>query len=485
MHAKLACAAALALAALTAPALARPAKAPAVCTGEVIAARQQSGTFGGRKVAYSSCVERFSALGADGQNAASITAISYIAHQAPANRPVLFVFNGGPIVSSFILHMGAFGPKRLAVPDDITVPPGEFQVVDNPHAPLDVADVVFFDPAGTGFSEVAPGVAPESQFSVTADARQLQQLVLGWTRAHGREAAAVYLVGESYGTLRAPAAAEQLLAAGRPPAGLILIGQAVNIVEYAQRPGNIISYAVSLPTLAATAWWHDMADRRGRSFDRFMADAKAFGGGEYLSVLFAGNSAAPDRIAAAARELQAFTGIPADEWQRRRLRISKVEYQRALFPGERLGTNDARYRGPASGPDPFNAVTDVYGQHFARYLTNDLGIEASGYRLYHPGVGGLAGWDWGPNRNPFGDWPYGNAITALMQASPDFRLFVSNGYYDTQTTVGAMEYLVNQGGWPRDRVRAKTYQGGHMPYSIESSLAELSADVRAMVRREW
>ena len=141
MHAKLACAAALVLGALTAPALARPAKAQTVCTGEVIAARQQSGTFGGRKVAYSSCVERFSALGADGQPAASITAISYIAHQAPANRPVLFVFNGGPIVSSFILHMGAFGPKRLAVPDDITVPPDQFQLVDNPHAPLDLPPV--------------------------------------------------------------------------------------------------------------------------------------------------------------------------------------------------------------------------------------------------------------------------------------------------------------------------------------------------------
>ncbi|MEY4239409.1 MAG: hypothetical protein RL339_2010 [Pseudomonadota bacterium] len=488
MRAPLGYTAALALALLASAAQARPAQAAHACSGEIVSARAQTGTFGGRKLAYSACVERYAAQDASGQPAASLTAISYVARPArkgPANRPVLFVFNGGPIVSSFILHMGAFGPKRLAVPDDISVPLDQFKLVDNPYAPLDVADVVFFDPAGTGFSAVAPGVAPESQFSVTADARQLQQLVLGWTRAHGREASPVYLVGESYGTLRAPAAAEQLLAAGRPPAGLILIGQAVNIIEYAQRPGNIISYAVSLPTLAATAWWHDKAERRGRTFEQFMTDAKAYGGGEYLSVLFAGDSAAPDRVAAVARELQAFTGILAEEWQRRCLRMSKVEYQRALFPGERLGTNDARYRGPASGPDPFSAVTDVYGQNFLRYLASDLGVESNGYRLYHAGVGGLAGWDWGPNKTPFGDWPYGTAITALMQGSPDFRLFVSNGYYDTQTTVGAMDYLVNQGGWPRERVRTKTYQGGHMPYSIETSLAELSADVRAMVNKEW
>lgn len=485
MRVKLALAAGLVLTASALPASARPAGTETACTGDVIAARQHEGTFGGRKTAYSSCVERYGVLDSSGQPAASITAISYIARKAPANRPVLFVFNGGPIVSSFILHMGAFGPKRLAVPDDISVSPEQFRLVDNPHAPLDVADVVFFDPAGTGLSAVAPGVAPASQFSIAADARQLQQLVLGWTRAHGREAAPVYLAGESYGTLRAPAAAQQLLEAGRPPAGLILIGQAVNIIEYAQRPGNIISYAVSLPTLAATAWWHDKAERRGRTFDQFIADSRTFGGGEYLSVLYAGDSAAPARQQAAARELQAFTGIAADEWLRRRLRMSKVEYQRTLFPGERLATNDARYRGPASGPDPFGAVTDVYGQHFARYLASELGVDGGEYRLFHSGVGGLDSWDWGANKTPFGDWPYGSAITALMNGSPDFRLFVGNGYYDTQTTVGAMDYLVNQGGWPRDRVQARTYQGGHMPYSIEASLAQLSADVRAMINKEW
>jgi len=486
MGVKLAIAVALATAATASPALARPGKgAETACTGNVIAARQHQGTFNGRKVTYDSCVERYDTLDAAGQPAARITAISYVARKGPADRPVLFVFNGGPIVASYILHLGAFGPKRLAVPDDISVSPDQFQLVDNPHSPLDVADVVFFDPAGTGLSELAPGVAPGSQFSVTADARQLQQLVLGWTRTHGRSGAPVYLVGESYGTMRAPAAAEQLLAAGQPPAGVILIGQAVNIIEYAQRPGNIISYAVSLPTLAATAWWHGKAERRGRGFDQFIADAKAFGGGEYLAVLYAGASASPERQQAAARELQAFTGIAADEWLRRRLRMSKVDYQRALFPGERLATNDARYRGPASGPDPFSPVADAYGRQFTRYLASDLGVDGGVYRLAHAGVGGLESWDWGPNKTPFGDWPYGSAITALMQGNPRFRLLVGNGYYDTQTTVGAMDYLVNQGGWPRERVRSVTYQGGHMPYSIEASLAQLSGDVRSMVKQEW
>lgn len=229
-------AAACGLGLLAAPVAAAPISS---CAGDIVAARQHSGIFNGRKVQYSSCVEGYEAQDDTGKTVARLVAISYIANAPQLGRPVLFAFNGGPISASAILHMGALGPKRVAVPDDITVQSDQFRLVDNPHALLDVADIVFFDPAGTGLSEVAPQTDPVSQFSVTADARQLQQLVLGWTRAHGREGSPIYLLGESYGTLRAPAAAQQLALAGRAPAGLILIGQAVNIIEYAQRPGNI------------------------------------------------------------------------------------------------------------------------------------------------------------------------------------------------------------------------------------------------------
>jgi len=75
---------------------------------------------------------------------------------------------------------------------------------------LDSADLVFFDPAGTGFSRVAPGVDPESYFSVAADGQQLAQLVIEWSHLHHRESSPKYLFGESYGTLRAAATANQL-----------------------------------------------------------------------------------------------------------------------------------------------------------------------------------------------------------------------------------------------------------------------------------
>ncbi|MCP3732710.1 peptidase S10 [Sphingomonas sp. MG17] len=475
---------------LSAPVQARQAPpAPAAATPVSLSApivTEHRGTFNGKKVAYRAFVEQFDAAGLDGAPAAKLVSISYVARNATLDRPVLFVFNGGPIVHSAFLHMGAFGPKRVAIPDDIAADPATFKSVDNRYSILDVADVVFFDPAGTGFSRTAKGIDIRTQFSNVADARQLQQLVLAWTRAHRREGSPYYLVGESYGTIRASEAARQLAESGRPPAGLVLIGQAVNIVEYVQRRGNIVSYAVSLPTLAAIAWHHYRAERRGRSFDRYMQDAHDFAAKAYLTALFAGATAPLDERQAVARRLQEFTGIPADFWLKNALRMTKTDYQRALFPGKLLDTYDARYVSPVGQSSPFSAVSNSYIDALLAYLASDLGVTAKvGSYVREVPTSGLNGWDFGPNKTPFGDWPYGEPITDLFAAQPDFRLLVANGYYDTQTTIGAQNYLVTQSGWPRARVRSYNYQGGHMPYTIEASLAAMMQDVRAMVTRRW
>ncbi|WP_395397799.1 peptidase S10 [Novosphingobium sp. BL-8A] len=445
-----------------------------------------TGVFNGRKIAYSAVVERFDTSAADGTPAARLVAISYIAKKADKQRPVLFVFNGGPIVSSSTLHMGAFGPKRVSIPEDIHAPATSFKLVDNPNTLLDEADLVFFDPAGTGFSRFAPGTSPATQASNVADSRQLAQMVLQWCKTHDRLGAPIYLVGESYGTMRAPEAAGQLLQAGVAVDGIVLLGQAVNIIEYAQRPANLTSYAVSLQTLAAIAWEQGKADAKGRDFARFMADAKAFAMEEYLPALYLGGSAPEARQREVAAKLAEFTGLGADWYLAHKLRITKAEYLKTLLPGYTLNAYDARYRKPAGGEDPFDLVTKAYEANFAQYLAADL--KAGSVGSYLPGYmfpGGLNGWDWGVNKSPFGDWPYKRPISDLMDKNPRFRLMVANGWTDTETTVGAMELLVNEAQWPKDRVKTFAYRGGHMAYTVPASLEAFTRDVRAMIERRW
>ena len=444
---------------------------------------RREGNFGGEVISYTAAVERVDLPARDGRPAADLVAFSYIADRpaAETGRPVLFVFNGGPIAASLWLHIGAVGPKRVSAPEYLSAPAGAFELVDNPHAPLDVADLVFFDPASTGFSTVAEGGDPTAFFSIEADAAQFVDFIQAWLERHDREGAPVYILGESYGTMRAAEAAGQLAEAGGPPpaAGVFLMGQAVNIIEYSQRPQNIISYVVSLPTLAAMGWEQDRVERKGRSFEAFIADATEFGETDYLVALFQGSRLEDDELRRIARKLEEFTGIPAAYYVDNRLRISKEQYRRELLKaeGKVLGRSDGRYVGDNPQGDASGVLQEAYITSFRRYVSEVFDLEIDENYQTLADVGGLNAWGWGA-ASPFGHFDYSVRLEKAFEADPDFRLLIGNGYHDTMTTVGAADYLVAQAGWPVDRVRLSYYQGGHMAYSIDESAEAFGQDIR-------
>lgn len=86
-----------------------------------------------------------------GQEKGSIYYTYYRKEDEPL-RPITFAFNGGPGCSSVYLHLGAFGPKRLASSWEGQTPLPPYRWVDNTDSILDLTDLVFIDPIGTGFS---------------------------------------------------------------------------------------------------------------------------------------------------------------------------------------------------------------------------------------------------------------------------------------------------------------------------------------------
>ncbi|MCD9030536.1 hypothetical protein LDO32_02150 [Luteimonas sp. Y-2-2-4F] len=451
---------------------------------------EHTGTFGGTPVRYVSQIETIRVR--DGEAAADLVVMSHVAAGADAARPVLFAFNGGPISASLYLHAGALGPRRVAFPDALDADPAAFEVAPNPHAILDVADIVLFDPAGTGFSRVAEGTGAGHFHSVDADARQLVLTIEAWAQRHGREASPKYLLGESYGTLRAAAAAHQMQFRDPPMRidGVFLLGQALNIIEYAQRDANIVSYVVSLPTVAAIAWHHGRAETGGLAFEPWLDEVREWARTEYLPALFQGQFLPEEEKRRIARRLQAYTGVDAAVLLREDLKLTKDEHRVELLrdEGRVLGVYDARYAGPPDPARPSPAATDpsgVTGPAFRRgledLLRTQFGVEdASAYRN-SAGIGGLDAWDWGGGASPFGDWPYMERIREVMAANPGFRVVMGHGHHDTATTTGASDYAVAHSGWPLDRVRSVYYLGGHMPYTIEASLAQFADDLRALV----
>lgn len=446
-----------------------------------------NGVFGGVEVAYTAALERVSIAPQGDLPPAELVTQSYVAQgqEGGDERPVLFIFNGGPISASLWLQMGALGPQRMSAPEDLAAPLEDYRLVANPYSPLDVADLVFFDPASTGFSRVAEGGDPSKYFSVSADAAQFVAFAKAWLEKHDREGAPVFILGESYGTHRAAEAAGQIAGDGSMNLqGVFLMGQAVNIIEYSQRKQNILSYIASLPTLAAIAWDLGKVDQQGRSFEAFIAEATAFGEAEYLGALFKGQRISPEELSRVAAKLEAYTGIPAAYYEENRLRISKEQFRVELLKdqGLILGRSDGRYTGPLSeGGDPSGILQQAYNDGFAAYAKETFGDLPLAEYVPSFSPGNFDAWGWGA-ASPFGHFAYAERLQAAFDAYPEFRVFVGTGYHDTMTTVGAADYLIDQSDWPKDRVRSGKYIGGHMAYSVEGSAEAFGNDIRLWVR---
>src|SRR5215813_14805147 len=133
---------------------------------------------------------------------AEVAFVAYVL--GDANRPVTFLFNGGPGAASAYLNIGAVGPWRL--PFENISASATPALLPNAETWLDFTDLVFIDPVLTGYSHiVASGDNVRRQFlSVDGDANALAVVIRKWVERNNRQGAVKFLVGESYGGFRVP-----------------------------------------------------------------------------------------------------------------------------------------------------------------------------------------------------------------------------------------------------------------------------------------
>ncbi len=473
-------------------AAAAPALAQAPMTSGAPFVTRHSGVFGGKPVDYVATVGETLVFGADGRPTVRFVTTSYVAPgAAPATRPVLFVFNGGPSAASATLHMVALGPKRILVTQDPTAPATPPSMSDNPLTVLDVADLVFVDPAETGFSRILPAGQKAYFYSAKGDAQSVSDFIVAWVKANGREASPKYVLGESYGTIRAALMAGQL-AKVMPLDGVFLFGQAVNMIETSQRAKNALAYATNIAALAAIAAYHGKAPAlHGKSPAAITDETYAWGMGEYLQALVRGADLPTADRRKIADKLQGFTGIGADYYLAHDLAITKVAFAAELLKDSAgvLAIYDARYvgRSHAPGQDPVDGMAGMFKAiplMMKRYLVENLGVSwpVSDYRGAAPVDEGAWTWDGtlGPG-GPFLDYDYQARLSEAFRANPKFRLMIGNGYYDLTTTIGPARYLVTRSDYPRNRVIARQYVGGHAAYTYEPTLRAFTDDIRAWV----
>jgi len=437
---------------------------------------------------------------------ASIFYVAYFKKGVPAkDRPVTFLFNGGPGSSTVWLHMGAFGPRRVLTPGDTHVPAAPYRLVDNAYSLLDVSDLVFVDAPGTGFSRIAGKDKEKAFYGVDPDAYAFSQFVLGFLSKHGRWNSPKYLFGESYGTPR-NANLVNILQSGNSIDfnGVIQLSQILNFDLSADspqyNPGTDQSYIVALPTYAATAWYHNrLGAARPASLETFLKEVEHFATTDYALALQEGAAIEPARKQAIADQLAHYTGLPAAYILKSDLRVNVGQFQKMLQDGDEMsiGRLDSRFSGPdldplskEAGYDPQSAsIASAYVSSFNDYVRNDLHYGEG--RSYRPEVD--VGKYWQSNHQPPGATDPQPGILNLMpdlasamKTNPNLKILLAGGYFDLATPYfegrDEMQHLPIPDKL-QGNIEYHYYPSGHMVYANEQSLKALHDDVARFIRQ--
>ncbi|TFV95915.1 peptidase S10 [Algoriphagus kandeliae] len=460
--------------------------------------RNHTGVFNGQRIAYRSVMKETFLKNSKNEVTASFWSTSYIKEGADQSRPVIFIFNGGPGSSSIWLHMGFFGPKVVRVDSDAKEDDGAAPYITeaNSMALLDLADLVFLDPIGTGFSRVTEKGKVEDYWGLVEDAQSIAEFIRIWIRENNRWQAPKFLAGESFGTTRAAKVAEVLEGDGQHVAlnGLILISQALDYAGSSSWPDNLTSFFTYLPSMAVTARYHGKAGE-GKSLEEFAQEARNFAYLEYLPSLFEGQRLSKERQEQIAEKLAYFTGLDKEYILRSDNQVLMHRFKKELLreEGKAIGTLDGRFaaeetdqvaEGPVLG-DPSDYMTEgAYTAAFNSYLLNELGVEMEIPYLSSNGeIGGK--WRWRPV--PDGSyWEPSYVSTArglseVMHRNTKMRVMVANGYYDLITPFFDAEFTFARHDFPQERIEMKYYEAGHMMYNRREDFEALARDIRSFV----
>jgi carboxypeptidase C (cathepsin A) len=439
---------------------------------------------------------------------AEIFSVAYVADTADLDRPVTFVFNGGPGASSAFLHMGAVGPRRVAFPKDGTLPSVPPRLVDNDESWLGFTDLVFVDPVGTGFSRLVEKDKPKEgddkkkgeeddpkeYFGYKRDLQSLSEFIGRWLSANGRWGSPVFIAGESYGGYRVGKLARTLQEeAGVGLNGAILISPALEFGGLGSGDYDVLAWVDLLPTMAAAAVHHGRSRvfERGAALETFLPEVEAFATGDYAAFLTQGAAMAPAERERILARLADLVGLPVEFVSRGEGRIPINVFARELLRDERkvVGLYDATItsidpfpdREPFGGPDPtLSGIGPAYTAAVNRQLRTEIGVETDReYTLLSLEVN--QAWKDDDPRHFFlppegatDDFRYGMAL------NPHMKAFITNGRYDMVTpyyTSDRLRNLMRLDPSIADRVTVRHFGGGHMFYAWEDSRKAFSAAI--------
>jgi carboxypeptidase C (cathepsin A) len=458
------------------------------------------------------------AEGDDDKNPSAEAAMFYVAYfkhdpdsgasKAPAaptaNRPITFLYNGGPGSSTVWLHMGAFGPQRVVTPDAVHAPAAPYHLANNDESLLDASDLVFIDAPGTGFGRIAGKDKEKSFYGVDQDAHAFGEFIMQFLAKYHRFDSPKYLFGESYGTTRSAVLANLLQDHYSVDLnGVILLSQILSFdlsVDGAEgNPGIDLPYELALPTYAATAWYHHKLDQRFADLPALLNEVQTFAMDEYADALAQGVTLPADKRAAIIGKLHDYTGLPAAYIDRANLRVDGGEFELNLQGDHEITTGrlDTRFSGPTVDPlskeadyDPQSAaISSAYVSSFNDYARQVLKYGQG--KTYMAENDLFKFWDF-KHQEPGSDEPSPGATNVMpdlaraLNTNPTLKVQLNAGFFDLATPYFEgwyeMHHLPMQPSL-QGNIEYRTYRSGHMVYANPEALKQLHDNVADFIKR--
>ncbi len=451
-------------------------------------------TVNGVPIQYEAVTEEFPVYGKSGGLDANVFTFSYLRSDLDDvnGRPVLFAWNGGPGAVSMYVHMGLLAPMKVKCGAGSDMPQtAPFELINNDNCLLDVCDVVSIDAIGTGWSRLINTEAKAQYASTQTDADVFAMIIRLWLTEHQRWNSPIYVMGESYGTIRTAVVAESMFyspsadSAGVPLhlSGIINLGSCIN---HQQDPFPIPNAVLSLPSIAAAHWyWHP--EGKG-TLREFVDECDQFCYEEYVRALAMGSRLPEDQKRVVAEKLRRYTGYSIEKLLEDKLVVDVFEYpaKGMADEGRSIGIYDARfaldkYEHPEKYDffcdDASNAIVfPAFSAAFLGLWKAQLNIPINEDYIFE--------WNEGEkNWNYTTTTPAVKCLENAMHRNPKMKVMFGMGYYDMLTTPGWVRYLVSHYSLPSDRVYLNYYEAGHMPYIGERQAAQLQADIKEFIKK--
>ena len=407
-----------------------------------------------------------------------------------ASRPLLISFNGGPGSGSVWMHLAYTGPRILNI-DDEGYPVQPYGVRHNPYSVLDVTDIVYVNPANTGYSRTIPESGKEVDrkkfFGINADIKYLAEWLNTFVTRNNRWRSPKYIVGESYGGTRVMGLSlalqnQQWMYLN----GVIMVSPADYKVI---RRGGPVSDAMNLPYYTAAAWHHKVLPPALQNKDllEVLPESEDFTINKLVPAIAKGGFISESEKNEVAEKMAYYSGLSKKEVLDHNLIVPTRYFWKALLRdrgGYNVGRLDSRYLGidkqlSGNAPD-YSAELTSWLHSFTPainyYLQEELNFKTDiKYNMFGP----VRPWN---NEN---DETRDNLRQAMAQ-NPYLNVLVQSGYYDGATTYFNAKYTmwqIDPSGRMKDRFEFKGYRSGHMMYLRREDLQKANDDIRAFIQR--